>query len=72
MLNDTCGICKPEDQNAKGLKLTFHLIQSERKGSVRIIQLNRKKITGRWQTSYNGKFRYVHSKFRFFSGSTPT
>ena len=70
-MNDTCGICKPEDQNVKELKLTFNLIESERKGSVRLTQLNREKITGRWLTSYNEKFRYLHSKFRFFSGSTP-
>jgi len=49
MLNNTCGICKPEDQNVEDLKLTSHLIESERKRHVRIIQLSREKITGRWQ-----------------------
>jgi len=67
----TCGVCKPEDQNVENLKLTSHFIESERKRHVKIIQLNTEKITGRWQKTYNGKFRHLQSKFRFFSGSTP-
>jgi len=48
MLNNTCGIRKSEGQNVEYLKLTSHLIESERKRRVRIIQLNREKIRGRW------------------------
>jgi hypothetical protein len=48
MMNEPRGISKPEDQNVKDLKLTSHVIESERKGRVKIIQLNREKIKGRW------------------------
>jgi hypothetical protein len=50
MMNEPRGISKTEDQNVKELNLTSHVIESERKGRVKLIQLNREKITGRWQT----------------------